>query len=71
MGSKSKLNIGSPEVAANNRGRSDQAHEALTELVNYAISCKQRGSVGVRITFQPGYLANVRKIVELDTNGPT
>lgn len=69
MASKSRTHLGSTGTAENNRRKEAEAHEVLTELVNYAISCGKRGSVTVRINFNPGWLSKVRKGMELDTNG--
>lgn len=69
MASKSRTHLGSTSTAENNRRKEAKAHEVLTELVNYAISCNKRGSVTVRINFNPGWLSTVRKGMELDTNG--
>jgi hypothetical protein len=64
---KSSTHLGSPKTAENNRAKADSARELLEELINYAITSQRRGSVSVRINFNPGYLTSVKQGVELDT----
>jgi hypothetical protein len=63
--------LGNPTVAESNRAKVEEAMGALQEVLNYAITSRRAGVVGVKLTCQPGRLGKIYKLIEVDSGNGT